>query len=188
MVINSPFLHYLTVPASLRNHDGNVAGAKCVMGAIGTVELLQTFKDEDKLNEAHSFILRSLAFAAMTLLFVEFSGLDMPGIEVVKIASSIAESLLEGMALQHPAALTCYKSLQVCILNMQAVGSHNLLTTLLQRLYRVRRRFVQSLPELTPSGTTSSWTSPSADGFEPSGSSATVNFPGNTLHLQQMHD
>ena len=115
MIINSPFLHYLAIPSSVRPLDGNVAGAKCVMGAIRTIELLQKLKDGDSLNEANSFNLRSLAFAAVALLFVEFSGLDVPGVEAVKIASSLAEQLLEGMAVRHAAALGCYHSLQVNI-------------------------------------------------------------------------
>ena len=115
MIINSPFLHYLAMPCSVCHQDGKVAGAKCILGAISTIELLQKLKDEESLNKANSFTLRSLAFAAVALLFVEFSGLDVRGIEAVKLASFLAEHLLEGMAVRHPAAFGCYQSLQVSI-------------------------------------------------------------------------
>lgn len=131
MVINSPFLHYLAIPSSIRRHDANTVGAKCITGAIRTIELLQTLKDEDSLNGAHSFNLRSLAFAAMALLLVEFSGLDTPGLDAIKVASSLTEQLLEGVTVQHLAALRCYQSLQVCIYFLGLTSFDNILTLLL---------------------------------------------------------
>ena len=131
MVINSPFLHYLAIPSSIRRHEANAAGAKCVTGAVRTIELLQKLKDEDSLNGANSFNLRSLAFAAMALLLVDFSGLDTPGLDAIKIASSLAEQLLEGVAVRHAAALRCYQSLQVCIYFLSLTRFDNILTLLL---------------------------------------------------------
>lgn len=83
------------------------------MGAIRTIELLQSLKDLNNLSEAKSFNMHSLTFAAMALLHVELSGQDVPGIEIVGTASALAEELLKDMALRHPAALGCYESLYV---------------------------------------------------------------------------
>jgi hypothetical protein len=116
MILNSPFLHYVTVPATQRSIEGSAAGIKCVRGAIQTIELLQVLKQQRFLNVTHSFTLRSLVFAAMTLLFVEFSALDIQGMEPIKVASGLAEQLLMSMAQRHVAALGCYESLQVCII------------------------------------------------------------------------
>ena len=114
MVINSPFLYYLTIPASNRSRDGDAVAATCLMGAIRTIELLQALKDCGGLNDAHSFNLRSLAFASMALLYVELCGREVPSIDVVRTASTLAEELLRGMAMRHSAALRCYESLLVC--------------------------------------------------------------------------
>ena len=116
MIFNSPFLHYVTVPAGQQSTDGSAAGKKCVVGAIQTIELLQDLKGRQSLYGLHAFTLRSLVFAALTLLFVEFNALDMLGIEPVKAASDLAEQLLMGMAQQHVAALGCYESLHVSFL------------------------------------------------------------------------
>jgi hypothetical protein len=113
LIVNSPFLHFLTVPPTLRHNDGNGAAVTCVTAAIQTVEVLHALKEEELLNWVHSFTLRSLAFTAITLLTVELGGLEVPGMGPIKTASGLAEDLLKGMVMRNAAALGCFQSLQV---------------------------------------------------------------------------
>jgi hypothetical protein len=120
LLINSPFLHYLTAPAGNRHHYGSRAGLKCAIAAIDLVDILQQLKSELIHSPIHPRLRSSLIFAATALLVVDFGAVDLPCLEQVKMASIAAEELLKELAKHSKSAFSCYMSLAVCLFHLHS--------------------------------------------------------------------
>lgn len=111
MLVTSPFLLHLTMENP--QGDGYATAVHCVESAIQAVQTARDLDDHGAFDDAYSFTLYGLVFAATTLLVVEFGALSYPKTNAVETASRGAEHLLGKLATVSPVANECLESLQV---------------------------------------------------------------------------